>query len=1479
MSTAMQRFQGISQKALFWATVHRHTRGGLTEREGPVSTLAPAELTPCFDQTVLQAVPSVLLIVVGVLRVGFLWRRPIKHSFHSTSLYVKLALDAVALCLAVGIAVLSPAAQDTSLVLGSSLAVVAVAVALVLQVLEWRKLGMSKSGVLTTYWLVRFAAGGWSLRTYKHYGIDQSMPTVFALYASATAVAGLSMLVESLVGEQRDAKALPEENASLFSRLSFAWITPLMVRGWKQTLTHDDLYDVGRKFQGEALFEDFHRMESKTTSKSQLLVWGLLRRQWVPVGLSAVAQGISLALTMLQPPLIKALIGFVQSYFTPSPQPVEWGYLYSALIFFVAVIVPILQQQAAHKTLQASVRIKVTLTHAIYEKALRLSATAKDREGATGVANHFSVDANSIASLIGTVNSIWSAPISIALALYFLYELLDVAAFCSIGILLICMPLLGVGFIFVVKQDKIKKENMDKRVKLMTDAVSAQKMIKLYAITDHFTSKIVRLRLAEQAALRRMWIYLSAIVVLHVSPRRHLSELSIVFSMLSPNGGTLTPERVFAALGYFGILAQPLGSIMELVDSISQALVGYRRIAKFMDSPEREANAVQRSTPDAQAVLIIDGTFAWTTKKDQEAAGASSTETDTEATPLLPVKENDAELVDGVFRLSDINLSVDNGTLVAVVGRVGQGKTALLLSMLGEMAKLSGRVVLNGSVAYCAQQPWIFNGSLRENILFSSAFDEAKYQTVLHACSLVTDLEILVNGDRTLIGDKGVNLSGGQKARIALARAVYANADVYLLDDCLSAVDAHVDKHIFSALFGPSGLLRSKTVVLVTHGVHHLSHCDRVVALKDGRVAEEGTFADLMAADSVVRALVEEFASNASDSSQHAISNAPTTAATDQPSTLDKAAAVADDDTTSGKVSWDVYNYYLRALSKSGVAVLVLFCILKGVAEAGVSLWMTHITDMIGSGRQLSLPWYLGVYGGIAAVEIFFMCACVAVTMTWLSMNASGTIHAHVLKRVFRAPMSWFDVTPSGRIINRFSTDITTLDESIPMSVFGAITMTLSALSSAVLVGISAPPALILAALLSVVLVFIGRFYLGASRELQRLTSSSTSPLYQQFTETVDGIITIRAFERTKQYQATLFERVDRNTQAQYLSNVSMRWLFIFLNMTCALVMLAVSLFSVASAGSKSGAYVGMGLVSAESLVGMLNGLIFMLSAFETQMVSVERLKQYGEVPQEAAEHGGNIAPEWPSLGDVSFNNYSVTYKPGLEPALKDLRVQIHGGQKIGICGRTGSGKSTITLSLFRIIEALQGSIVIDGQDISAIGLTDLRSRMTIIPQDPVLFQGTVRENLDPLGAHDDASLWRALEQTSLAEYVRGLEDKLDAAIDSGGSNLSGGQKQLLTLATALLRKRKVVILDEATSSTDMETDALVQRTIRSEFKDCTVLTIAHRIATIMDSDRILVLDQGRVAEFDQPAKLLQDSDSYFSKLVRDASAQRDQQH
>ncbi|KAL7751433.1 hypothetical protein RI367_003293 [Sorochytrium milnesiophthora] len=1447
---------------------------------GPVSTLVPAELTPCFDQTVLQAVPSALLIVVGVLRVGFLWPRPNKYSFHSTSLYVKLALDAVALGLAVGIAVLSPVAQDTSLVLGSSLAVVAVAVALVLQVLEWRKLGMSKSGVLTTYWLVRFAAGGWSLRTYKHYGIDQSMPTFFALYASATAVAGLSMLVESLVGEKRDAKALPEENASLFSRLSFAWITPLMVRGWKQTLTHDDLYDVGRKFQGEALFKDFHRMESKTTSKSQLLVWGLLRRQWVPVGLSAVAQGISLALTMLQPPLIKALIGFVQSYFTPSPQPVEWGYLYSALIFFVAVTVPILQQQAAHKTLQASVRIKVTLTHAIYEKALRLSATSKDREGATGVANHFSVDANSIASLIGTVNSIWSAPISIALALYFLYELLDVAAFCSIGILLICMPLLGIGFIFIVKQDKIKKATMDKRVKLVTDAVSAQKMIKLYAITDYFTNKIVQLRDSEQAALRKMWGFMSIVAGFAQGVPVLLTVITFaVFGALSPHGNKLTPERVFAALGYFEIIREPMGNVMGVIGGISQALVGFRRIAKFMDSPEIEMTAVERDTSDAQAVLITGGTFSWTAENDQDTTAAAG---NSKPAPIVPANDGEVEMTKSTFRLSDINLSVDNGTLVAVVGRVGQGKTALLLSMLGEMAKLSGRVVLNGSVAYCAQQPWIFNGSLRENILFSSAFDEAKYQTVLHACSLVTDLEILVNGDRTLIGDKGVNLSGGQKARVALARAVYANADVYLLDDCLSAVDAHVDKHIFSALFGPSGLLRSKTVVLVTHGVHHLSHCDRVVALKDGRVAEEGTFADLMAADSVVRALVEEFTSDASDSSQQATTNAPAGAEVGLPAAqadLAKVSAAADDDTLSGTVTWDVYRYYLNALSKPGIAVLVSVCVMMAVAQAGENLWMTHITELIGSGRDVPLGQYLGIYGAITVVEILFLCASIAVTMTWLSIRASSTIHTHILKRVFRAPMSWFDTTPSGRIINRFSTDISALDEIIPISASAVVIMTVLSLSSTALVGVSTPPALIFAAVLGVVLVFIGRFYLAASRELTRLDSNSTSPLYQQFTETVDGIVTIRAFQRMDQFQNTLIEKVNRNSQARYMANVSGRWLTVYLSVTCAIVMLAVSLFSVGAAGTKSGAYVGLGLVQAQTLIGMLNGLIVLLSTFETQMVSVERLKQYGEVPQEAAEHGGNIAPEWPSVGDVSFNGYSVTYKPGLEPALKDLRVQIHGGQKIGICGRTGSGKSTITLSLFRIIEALQGSIVIDGQDISAIGLTDLRSRMTIIPQDPVLFQGTVRENLDPLGAHDDASLWRALEQTSLAEYVRGLEDKLDAAIDSGGSNLSGGQKQLLTLATALLRKRKVVILDEATSSTDMETDALVQRTIRSEFKDCTVLTIAHRIATIMDSDRILVLDQGRVAEFDHPAKLLQDSDSYFSKLVRDASAQRDQQH
>ncbi|KAL7747806.1 hypothetical protein RI367_006741 [Sorochytrium milnesiophthora] len=1472
---------------------------------GPVSDLAPVDLTPCFDQAVLQALPSVLLCTAGLARVKYLWPRPTKFALSGAGFWTKVALSAIALALSVGVLVTSLSANDNSLVFSTVLSTIATLIACLVLVLERRKQGI-ESTILTSFWLLRLAAGAWSLRTYKNYAIDASMPTFYLLFAILTAVCGACMLAETLLVPKRDPKDLPEPAVSLFSRASFMWMTPMLLKGWKKTLVHDDLYNIGTKFESVALTEDYHRLEAKTSKQSQRLFWGLIRRHRFPLIISMLAEAAGLALTLIKPYLLQRLIQFVSSQKGANgqpPEPMQNGYFYVVLIFLLSLVIPIAQQQAMHKAVQASMRMKITLVHAIYEKALRLSNTAKDKQGASNVANHFSVDTEDLTMFLQTANSIWTTPVTIAFALYFLYGLLGAAAFCALGIMFVFMPVLQTSMAFAVKYEKIKKENMDKRIKLVTDSINAMKMVKLYVTESFFYKRIVEYRTNEQRALQKFWGFLSVIIgIMNCAPVLITVTSFAVFAATAKNGQTLTSDRLFPALGYLGIIQEPLGNFFMIFAGISHSLVAYRRIAKFMDSEEVDPTAVDRTFSGASqsdvALSVTDGCFAWKTaeeaKPEEEPKKAKKEPKKAKKEATSPASKVDAETaavelkeIVPDFELRDINMSVQAGALVAIVGRVGQGKTALLHAILGEMVKLSGSVSLNGSVAYASQQPWIFNGSVRENILFGATYDEKKYNTVLEACSLVTDLQILPNGDQTLIGDKGVNLSGGQKARVALARAVYSDANVFLLDDCLSAVDAHVDKHIFNKVIGRQGLLAGKTIVLVTHGVHHLSQCDRIIAVKDGRIAEQGTYSELMALEGVVQGLVQEFlsAGSASDGAQSADATqavAAAGAAGDRSSgAVAEQLSMGDDDTKTGTVTRDVYKFYVNSVGTGGAVAFLVSAVLFSGSITADNLWSAHMSNVMDEAEKqhtkASTGMLLGVYSGIALLQMVTVTMTMVVTMIWLAVKSSRIIHARVLATIFRAPMSWFDVTPVGRIMNRFSSDISALDQSIPIQLANIVVNGSVLLTLFVQVGIAMPPVLAVVPFLVVGLGFIGKFYLAGSRELQRLTSNTTSPMYQLFTESVDGLITIRAFGYSEQYMRMMVTKVDRNVQAKYISQTSGRWLTLALSFASSVVVLGAALCSVIMSSTARASDVGLALLSAQNLVNSLRALIGQLTVFETAMVSVERLKQYTDLPAEAAEHAGNVAESWPASGDITFDNYSATYKEGLEPVLKNLNLTIRDGEKIGICGRTGAGKSTITLSLFRIIEALQGSIIIDGQDISKIGLTDLRSRLTIIPQDPVMFQGTLRENMDPLNQHTDAELWRALENAGFAEYAQGLEGKLEAKIESGGSNLSAGQRQLLTMATALLRKRRVVIMDEATSATDPETDALVQRAIRSEFKECTVLTIAHRIATIMDSDRILVLDKGQVAEFDSPANLLQNPESHFSKLVRDTSAQRQQ--
>ncbi|KAL7752385.1 hypothetical protein RI367_001919 [Sorochytrium milnesiophthora] len=1442
--------------------------GSSSQGWGPISPTATFDVTPCFAQAVLQTLPSAMLLIVGTMRLRFIRRRPTLYKA-TPAIRAKIAAYGAMVALSVAHMILSAVSYGDvgSLLLDTVAAVAAMLLATVLSYMEHVKFNIGSS-VLTAFWAIKTAAFAIILRTYVNHGVPTSS-AMFVLSAMLTAGSVALLLVEGFWKTETPKNQVLEDHASPFVRLFFQWMAPLMRNGSKRYITMGDLRDNHPRFNSEALYADYLAVTKPRASGVQF--WTIIASFKRSFLISAFFAAIAVAMTLSVPLLLDRLIAFINSYQqndTP-PQPAIYGYAYAFAMLFTGILQGVATQQGIHMNLRTGMRMQAMLMDVIYRKAMRLSLVGNNTANVGEIVNRMSTDTITLTQGFLFFNDAWTAPLKLILALYFLHFYIGIAGLCGLGVILIATPLLGAAMKVVMREQTTKLTQADMRLRLMSELIAGMKTVKLYATESYFAKRIMSHRDTEQRALRTVYTGFSVVFGVMITLPLLMSVISFwVYALIAPADAPLDTARIFVSLSYFYVMDDPIHSLFDVFQTASRATVSCRRIAEFLDSEEIEPGATvfnRQASKAPIAVLVEKGSFAWSTAGGEQKDSGEQ------------------------FTLADIDLTFARGTLTAVTGRVGQGKSSLLHALLGEMHRLSGRVEMNGAIAYVAQAAWIINGTVRDNITMGSTYDEKRYRRTLEACSLMPDLAILERGDQTLIGDKGVNLSGGQRARVSLARAVYADADIYLLDDCLSAVDAHVDKHIFTQVIGKNGLLAGKTVILVTHGVHHLPQCDRVVLLRGGAVAEQGTYAELMAQQGDVYALVTEYSTKETDVADE--SSAPATddnihssqrtlaVDSDEEGTVapgvfaaDVAAQRADDDNTAGAVGWDVYGYYLAAIGPWRLAVFaVLFLAGMGTIISN-QLWLVHISHDTDPALHPQPPhsmyYYLAVYASIAGIQLVVSVSSIYWAFVQSAIRASRTLHRRLLERVLRAPSSWFDTTPIGRIINRFSTDIDALDEQLPMMGLNVLFLLQMFLSSSILILCVTPWMVLVMAVAYGVLFFVQRYFLASSREIKRLESGAKAPIFQLFGETVSGITTIRAYQLQDQFIDHLESKIDRFTRANYMTLSARRWLGSTVTIIGAVILFGVSLLSVIMRNTSAGISVGLGVTAAQNLVLYTIFLTRSFCELETTVVSVERVRAYTLVDVEAPEHDAKVDAQWPAAGDIVYRGYSTAYRGGDKMVLKDLNLTIRGGEKIGICGRTGAGKSTITLSLFRIIEAVAGSIEIDGQDISKVGLTDLRSRLTIIPQDPMLFPGTVRDNLDPLGKHSDAEVWRALEHASMKEYITTLEGGLEAKVENGGNNFSAGQKQLLTLAAALLRKQRIVIFDEATSATDAETDAIVQRTIRSEFKDCTVLTIAHRIATIMDSDRILVLDQGQVAEFDTPQALLQNPDSAFAKLV-----------
>ncbi|KAJ6142209.1 hypothetical protein N7497_011308 [Penicillium chrysogenum] len=1489
-----------------------------SEGWGPVSSLR-FDLTPCFLDVIVA-----LVAVWGTLSgLGALWlllrRRipqPVSKNWHFYTKLVVLAALIIIITLQAAIQVESdPKSFWADFRFWSSvLTIISLGVITLVQYFEhWRS--RQPNGVVLFYWLFFIIAYAVKLRSLiaRQGYIDQLL--YFVCFNVSLGLALFEFVLEYFVPKKQSAyDALGDEDESLynyadvFSVLTFGWMTPMMKYGYKNYLTQDDLWNLRSRDTTRATGNALKEAWDEQLEKNKPSLWiALFKAFGAPYVRGAIIKSGSDTLAFVQPQLLRLLIAFIESYRGPDPQPVISGVAIALSMFVVSVCQTSSLHQYFQRAFNTGMRVKSALTAMIYAKSLKLSNEGRSAKTTGDIVNHMAVDQQRLADLTQFGTQLISAPFQITLCMLSLYQLLGASMFAGIGVMILMIPLNGIIARIMKKLQIVQMKNKDSRTRLMTDILNNIKSIKLHAWTTAFMNKLSHIRNDLELNTLRKIGATQSVANLTWQSTPFLVSCSTFTVFVLTNDKPLTTEIVFPALTLFNLLTFPLSILPMVITSIIESSVAVTRLVEYFTAEELQTDAVVLQDavahPGDESVRVHDASFTWNRHSGENV-------------------------------LENIDLSARKGELSCIVGRVGAGKSSLLQSLLGDLWKNQGEVFVRGRIAYVAQAPWVMNASVRENIVFGHRWDPSFYDITVEACALLADFKNLPDGDQTEVGERGISLSGGQKTRLTLARAVYARADIYLLDDILSAVDQHVGRHVINRVLGKSGLLGGKTRILATNAITVLRQADFIGLLRVKTIVESGTYEQLMAMKGEISNLVhstmvdsddegtasgfEDLASPESSVTTTVIQNGGASDSEEGEQlgdhnpiragggearrrastvTLRRASTVGwqgprrklgDEENVlkskqtqevpeQGKVKWGVYTQYAKDSNVMAVVAYLIAMMAAQTSQLVGNFWLkrwTEWNETNGSNAQVGK--FIGVYLALGLGSSLLVIVQSLIQWIFCSIEASRKLHERMAFAIFRSPMSFFETTPSGRILNRFSSDIHRVDEVLARTFSMLFANSARAFFTMVVISATTPAFLLFVLPLGFIYLSYQKYFLSTSRELKRLDSVTRSTIYAHFQESLGGISTIRAYRQEHRFTLENEWHMDANLRAYFPSISSDRWLAVRLEFIGSIIILAsagLAITSVAAGSKLSPGMVGLTMSYALQITQSLNLIVRQAVDVETNIVSVERVLEYANLPSEAPEVIFKRRPAigWPAQGAVEFNNYSTRYRPGLDLVLKDVNINIKPKEKISVVGRTGAGKSSLTLALFRIIEGVEGNISIDGLDVSTIGLTDLRGRLAIIPQDPAMFEGTLRDNLDPRHVHDDTDLWSVIDHARLKDHVSRMDGQLDTQIQEGGSNLSQGQRQLVSLARALLTPSNILVLDEATAAVDVETDALLQRTLRSSiFSDRTIITIAHRINTIIDSDRIVVLDKGQVAEFDTPAELIKRGGQFY-ELAKEA--------
>uniref|UniRef100_A0A8C0IGK9 ATP binding cassette subfamily C member 4 n=1 Tax=Bubo bubo TaxID=30461 RepID=A0A8C0IGK9_BUBBB len=1079
-------------------------------------------------------------------------------------------------------------------------------------------------------------------------------------------------------------------------------------------------------------------------------------------------------------------------------------------------------------------------------EALRLSNVAMAKTTTGQIVNLLSNDVNKFDQVTIFLHFLWAGPIQAVAVTVLLWIEIGPSCLAGMAVLIILLPVQTcIGRLFSSLRSKTAALT-DVRIRTMNEVISGMKIIKMYAWEKSFAELVNGLRRKEIAMVMKS----SYLRGLNLASFFVASKITVFMTFMAYVllGEVISASRVFVAVSLYGAVRLTVTLFFPAaVERVSEAVVSIRRIKNFLILDEVSHFKPQLHGNSENVILHVqDLTCYWDKSLESPA-------------------------------LQQLSFTVRRGELLAVIGPVGAGKSSLLSAVLGELPKDKGLINVTGRIAYVSQQPWVFSGTVRSNILFDKEYEKEKYEKVLKVCALKKDLELLENGDLTVIGDRGATLSGGQKARVNLARAVYQDADIYLLDDPLSAVDAEVGRHLFEKCICQA--LHQKISVLVTHQLQYLRAANQILILKDGKMVGKGTYAEFLRSGIDFASLlkkdeeVEQLSvpgtpnlksarsrtfSESSVWSQDSSVHSQKDGAVEQPPAENALAAMPEESRSEGKINFKVYRKYFTA----GANYFVIFILLVFNILAQVSSWESICVCML----RPCLVFFL-ISGLTVATILFGIIRSLLVFQ--VLVNSGQTLHNKMFQSILKAPVLFFDRNPIGRILNRFSKDIGHLDDLLPLT-FLDFVQTLLQIFGVVAVAVAVIPWILIPLIpLFILFIFLRRYFLDTSRDIKRLESTTRSPVFSHLSSSLQGLWTIRALKAEERFQKLFDAHQDLHSEAWFLFLTTSRWFAVRLDAICAIFVIVVAFGSLLLAKTLNAGQVGLALSYAITLMGTFQWGVRQSAEVENLMISVERVMEYTELEKEAPwETNKHPPPEWPSQGMIAFENVNFTYSLDGPLVLRHLSVLIKPKEKVGIVGRTGAGKSSLIAALFRLAEP-EGRIWIDKYLTSELGLHDLRKKISIIPQEPVLFTGTMRKNLDPFNEYTDEELWNALEEVQLKEVVEDLPNKMEMQLAESGSNFSVGQRQLVCLARAVLKKNRILIIDEATANVDPRTDEFIQKTIREKFAHCTVLTIAHRLNTIIDSDRIMVLDAGRLKEYGEPYILLQEQDGLFYKMVQ----------